>query len=190
MRTKWLIGATLFLLFFVAVVSCVSELRPWVNPEDFKIYVLNNTNYDPALARRLDGSYENIKPVIQGLNLDQPFFVITVADIETYDWGRQTITLTKDATQRMGDRWQFYHRIFVVTLGKDRLYGGLMTHQLSAERFEFPAISYDGYLTDQAGWEIRPVFDLRQYSELDPKLKAIIEVDAVHTLFRRLGKIR
>lgn len=190
MRTKWLISAILFLLFFVAIVSCISELRSRVNPEDFKIYVLSNSNYDPALARRLYGSYEDIEPVIQDLNLDQPFFVITATDIETYDWNEQTFILTKNATQRMGDRWQFYNRVFVVMLGKDRLYGGMMTHRVSAQRFEFPVISYNGYLADPVDLEIRPASDLRKYAKLDPKSKAIIEIDAVYMFFRRLGKIK
>jgi hypothetical protein len=181
MHTKWLIGATLFLLFFVAVVSCISELRPWMAPEDFKIYILNGF---------ITGSYEEVEPFIKSLSLDEPVFVITAADIETYDWGKQTITLTKGATQRMGSTWQIFEKAFVIMLGKDKLYGGVVAHIGSARRLDFPVIYAYNANNDQISLEIRPKHDFREYTRFDPKLKAIIEIDAVHTLFRRLGKIR
>jgi hypothetical protein len=180
----------LFSLFLVTIASCIPELKPQINEEDFKIYVLKDIFSDPTMRGKLNGSYEEVEPVIKDLSLDQPIFVITAADIEIYDWGQQTITLTKNATQRIGNPLQIEEKAFIIMLGKDKLYGGVVVGPGSARRLDFPVIYPYSPNKDQIELEIRPKHDFREYNEFDPKLKAIIEIDAVYTFFRNLGKIK
>jgi hypothetical protein len=119
-----------------------------------------------------------------------PVFVITAADIETYDWNEQRITLTKSATQRMGNVQRLEEKVFLTVLGKDKLYGGVVIFMGSARWLDFPVIYAHNVNDHQIDLEIRPKHDFREYTEFAPKLKAIIEIDVVHTLFRRLGKLR
>jgi hypothetical protein len=61
-------------------------------------------------------------------------------DVEIYDWRQQTLLLTEQASLRLRGS-DFMERIFVVTLGDERLYGGITLPFFSPRSMRCPVLT-------------------------------------------------
>ena len=88
----------------------------------------------------------DVWPQLDRVDLLHAPFVFTAADMRAYDWDHQEIWLNESAMLRIGraqaDRLLLdpVGRAFVVTLGDERLYGGVFYYEGGAAGIQFPVI--------------------------------------------------
>lgn len=121
----------------------------------FKIYVVDPSPFleirsGPGLPPGgiLSAPYEQL-PYEQGWwpqHLQQftlSEILIDDTDVEIYDWEEQKLILTEQATRRLreGPAYMDLGKIFVVRLGEERLYGGVLVSIFSPRAVRCPVIS-------------------------------------------------
>src|SRR3989339_247868 len=77
---------------------------------------------------------------------------ISDTDIESYDWNKQIITLTKEASNRIKenlskDKYDLFEKSFIVSLKGTKYYAGSILEVFSARAINYPVI----YIEDNAG---------------------------------------
>ena len=79
--------------------SAANSIRTVAPGEDFVIHILHEGwNDDPThLTYTVDESW----PLLSTIDLGHDFWDVKSADIETYDWANQVITLTKEASTKL-----------------------------------------------------------------------------------------
>jgi len=109
----------------------------------------------------------------------QTALVVSVDDIASYDWERQTLTLALSCTNAIVDRfWSPVRpkdpegflgmRAFVVTLDREAIYGGIFLRRISAMGIDYPVV-YPRWSGDQLELSIRPVHMIgRETTEFEP----------------------
>jgi hypothetical protein len=158
----------------------------------FKLYVLQQNQYDLLLGSELEKAW----PKLKGVELDKsPVLIITAEDIETYNWSQQKITLTPEATNRLDKvlwgKIAMSKNVFAVTFKGNWLYGGIVTEASSAAWVSYPVI-YPDVSGPQTILYLRPLTApvlIKNYEEFDPSVKEIIEIQPVHDFFSELGKL-
>ncbi len=123
---------------------------------------------------------------------------IAEADIQSYHWARQTLTLTQAATARLlkdlavsaspDAEFAFDHRAFIVATGADFVYGGVFLRPISPMGIAYPVIAADG-ASGQIVLSIRPrqgfVYgDPGRIADWGP-----IQNETIRARFRALGKL-
>ncbi len=128
-------------------------------------------------------------------------FSITESDIALYDWPAQEIYLTQRSAERFraillpGKRLShaLEMRPFVVTLGDQRLFGGVVLYLMSARGIGYPVLYIDE--TPKAfKLSLRPYQGgINNYRDsrqtMKPAMRQRIEFTAVRDRFRKLGKL-
>jgi hypothetical protein len=132
--------------------------------DTFRLIVLTEDWWDLQLGY----TYETALPNLEDADLSDPLFVIDMNQIESYDWTRQAITLTEEASsllidalpltaeQRDGVReltqlkeslgWgnpvenALYIHGFVVQVDGEFLYGGIFLDPMSQMAIDYPVI--------------------------------------------------
>ena len=131
--------------------------------ESFQLIILNQDWQD--FGRVYDS--EEALPLLMNADTSESLFVISLREIEHYDWDTQVITLTKDATGAlvsvldnaaqgeeaeaiMGLReslgWgnelerALYIRVFLVRVDSDTVYGGIFLNAVSQMAIDYPVL--------------------------------------------------
>lgn len=88
-------------IFAVILSSCssISTPRQSTPGTDFKIIILKENWFDLEIGYEA----EKAQSVLSSADMSQPVFVISKDQIEKYDWDLQTITLTSNATNELGE---------------------------------------------------------------------------------------
>ncbi len=128
----------------------------------FQLIILNEDWHDLQLRYEYNTAYPNLNAA----DKSNPLFTIGLAEIESYDWTWQAITLTPDATTRLIDvlpisdkdgvrslialkeslGWgnplenALYIHPFVVMVNDEMLYGGIFLDPMSQMAIDFPVI--------------------------------------------------
>ncbi len=128
----------------------------------FQLIILNEDWHDLQLRYEYNTAYPNLTAA----DKSNPLFTIGLAEIESYDWTWQAITLTPDATTRLIDAlplsdkdgvrslialkeslgWgnplenALYIHPFVVMVNDEMLYGGIFLDPMSQMAIDFPVI--------------------------------------------------
>lgn len=161
----------LFIRFFVLVglitglsFACSSKMESLPPDDSFQLIIFNRDWYDLNLGYQA----QNVLPVIYDLEESESLFVISLDNIEIYNWDQQTITLTEDATKELaialdnhvedseavealmgmrerlgwGNPWDhiLYTKTFLVKVDNTPLYGGIFLHAVSQMAIDYPVI--------------------------------------------------
>jgi hypothetical protein len=108
----------------------------------FQLHVLALTWLDLKPRYRMQDVWTQLAQV----DLGEAPFVFTDADLRAYDWDHQEIWLNEGAMTRIArtqaDRLLLdpIGRAFVVTLDRERLYGGVFYYEGGAAGIQFPVI--------------------------------------------------
>lgn len=158
----------------------------------FKLYILQQSRFELQLGNEREEVWSQLKKI----DLDKSYvLIITAEDIETYHWSEQKITLTQAATNRLDKAlWEeiaIHKQAFVVTFKGNWLYGGVVMEGGSAAGVSYPVI-YPDFSGPQTILYLRPVTSpvlIKKYRDIDPSLRAIIDIQPVHDFFSDLGKL-
>lgn len=156
-----------------------------------------------ASAQGIGQDWQTAWPILQLAYPSQVSYAITEYDVESYDWGKQVITLniavseailkqfnlTFDDCGTYREKECLSHRAFVVAYDSMPLYGGITfwPQPILPPRFQYPviypALSDEGHIT----FTIRPYKALnKDFSEEDWSL---IKDKKIEGLFDGLGKL-
>lgn len=154
---------TIALLICVALLTLPSKTQAQADTmPQFQLIVLNQDWHDLQLGYK----YITAQPNLNAADKSNPLFTIGLAEIESYDWTWQAITLTPDATTRLIDvlpisdkdgvrslialkeslGWgnplenALYIHSFVVMVNDEMLYGGIFLDPMSQMAIDFPVI--------------------------------------------------
>ena len=159
----------------------------------FQLHILKEGWVQLKLGYKREQSWT----VLEKMNLEDSEFVFTEKDIDVYDWTKQSVVLTSEASVRLRERFPkdkylpipLSQRGFVVTLEGEKFYGGIFLEPMSAMAISYPVI-YPDTSQDKIVFSIRPVHSvLDQYQSMNPSLKATIEIQRIHDFFLKLGKL-
>lgn len=105
-------------------------MRPFISGsgDEFRIY-LANERYSQTIK-------------LESLTLS-PEPILTARDITAYYWGKHRITYGEDAYQKLLAWGNLYNKLFVVTVGGERIYWGVFTSLISSMGYHNPAILLD-----------------------------------------------
>lgn len=162
----------------------------------FVLHILNKNWDDLGLGYTSERSW----PILQGNYKRILFLNITMQEIVKYQWMKQQITLTADASyaleesfrigpdQRTSTGSSLGLRAFVVTVGDQPAYGGIFLPRGSQMAIRYPVIyvSKDG--RGLITMDIRPVHSINEMDSSDPVWK-VIRQDSIRDLFARAGKL-
>lgn len=143
-------------------VACPSRRRPVHDNDSFRLIILNEN----WMSRDLGYEADHALSIIKALDTSSPLFTISLKEMEHYDWNRQQITLTDDATQRFAQSLEkagrltdgaeklkslknsmgwgnplqsaLYTRIFLVVFNKEIIYGGIFLDATSQMAINYP----------------------------------------------------
>ena len=110
--------------------------------DGFRLHVLTLVWTDLRHRYRMD----EVWPELACADLRNPAFVFTETDLRAYDWDHQEIWLNQPAIDRFVHArpdqrsWSIPAHAFVVTLGEERLYGGVFYDEHGAAAIRFPVI--------------------------------------------------
>jgi hypothetical protein len=121
------------------------------NPKggDFKVFLLDPESsheiiYNSPLSIYSEYGEEWRNFIANNTKPSQLF--VSDSDVDTYDWKKQELTLTSEASKRLcpdpSAEAKFYQRIFFVALRTQRLYGGVTLEYISHVAAKVPVISF------------------------------------------------
>jgi hypothetical protein len=190
-----LIAALAALLIMVGVGACAqTPAAPAPAGAAFSIIVPEGSWDSLQLGYDLQPAYAKLRGLANGKRAA----TIGEADIESYHWSRQTLTLTASASTRLlkelaspvspAAEFAFDHRAFVVALGTDFVYGGVFLRAISPMGVEYPVIAADS-VNGRVVLTVRPrqgiaLGDPGRIPDWGP-----IQNVAIRARFRALGKI-
>ena len=190
-----IIAALTAFLFSVGLGACAPiPTAPIPSGQPFSIIVLEGSWDSLQLGFAADPAYAKLRTQIGSPRAA----TIAEADILSYQWARQTLTLTQAATARLlkelavsaspDAEFAFDHRAFIVATGADFVYGGVFLRPISPMGIAYPVIAADG-ASGQIVMTVRP----RQgFVNGDPGRIADwgpIQNEAIRARFRALGKL-
>jgi hypothetical protein len=179
MATKFC--STLFCIMTVLLTTSALQADSVAQGDpEFKLIILRQDWLELGLRY----TYAEALPKLEEVDLADSLMVITLDDIETYDWIWQTITLTEEATtnllvaltssQEPGDGIQalndlkaslgwgnpleraLYTQAFVVMLDDKLLYGGIFLDAISQMAIDYPVIRSE-IKDDRVVFHIMPI---------------------------------
>lgn len=178
---------------------------------EFKIFLLDPESshelmYDSSLS--IYSEYSDAWRNYITNNTKPSELLISDLDVETYNWKKQELTLTSDASKRLcpdpATEAKYNQRVFFVALGKNRLYGGITLEYISHVAAKVPVISFlptymekdrkTGDPRMRRTLVIQSHFAQQIPSNFDPNLvvesgNEITRIDAIRNYFSRLNKL-
>lgn len=159
----------------------------------FKLIILDD-DWDHLLYRTY--SLKDSWAVLQKVDLAHSPLTVSGADIATYAWSSQEMTLTEEASKKLAAVFagpafpdSVSHRCFVVTLDGRRLYGGIFLEPWSAMGIGFPVV-YVVANGSQFALLVRPYHaSLVEYRSFSPSAKSEIEIPEIRAFFAQQGKL-
>ena len=149
--------------------SCDKEksLEPGAN-DNFAIYIASDYIFDVD-TRDEDGT------LVDTLNLLQPAFLST-SDITSYSWEKHLITYPDPVWERLQTWGNLLRRMFVVTVGDERIYWGGFKDVLDSSGCQNPVISLwprhpDGRNTTPSSLLIKRAYPGYEGDPEDPDLR-------------------
>jgi hypothetical protein len=139
-------------------------------------------------------------PILQGNYRRMLFLNITMQEIVKYQWMKQQITLTADASyaleesfgigpdQRPSTGSSLALRAFVVTVDDQPAYGGIFLPRGSQMAIRYPVIYVGKDSNGLITMDIRPVHSITEIDSSDQIWK-VVRKDSIRDLFARTGKL-
>jgi hypothetical protein len=190
-----LVAALAALLIMVAVGACAqTPAAPAPAGGAFAIILPEGSWDSLQLGYSLEPAYAKLR----GLAGGKRAATISEADIETYHWSRQTLTLTASASTRLlkdlaspvspAAEFAFDHRVFIVTLGTEFVYGGVFLRPISPMGIAYAVIAAD----DTSGRIVLTIRPRQGFLNGDPGRITDwgpTKNEAIRERFRALGKL-
>lgn len=173
-----------FLVILLSIISCnaAGEETQMKKDSEFQLAVLDQRI--KIFPKGLGQDWQTAWPVLQTAYPSNVAYIISEHDIDNYDWSKQIITLTSQASTTILERFYvsaidcenndnkkacLLSRAFVVVYQGSPLYGGIfLADQPMAARFQYPII-YLIFTTDEhVAFIIRPYTSItKTYGEDD-----------------------
>ena len=193
-RPALIAGLTAILITLALGACAQTPTVPAPAGQPFSIIVLAGSWDSLQLGYAADPAYAKLRTQMGGPRAA----TIAEADIQSYHWARQMLTLTQAATARLltelavsaspDAEFAFDHRAFIVATGADFVYGGVFLRPISPMGIAYPVIA-----ADDAGGQIVLTLRPRQgFVNGDPGRIADwgpIQNEAIRARFRALGKL-
>ena len=172
-------------------------MTPRTAGDGFGLFVLEN----PLPGSGMGLAPEDSWTLLSKADLGASQFAVSGADVASYDWKNQTLTLTVEATRRLASAFPgpflsevLDYQCFVVTLYGQTLYGGIILGQGSAMDIEFPSIfvsvvSIGSESERQVVFSIRPTNTNREFASFPESVRSQFQIPEVHDYFAGLGKL-
>jgi hypothetical protein len=164
--------------------------------ESFALHILDKNWDDLGLGYTSEKSW----PVLQSNYKRMTFLNLTLQDIMNYEWVKQQITLTADATVALKERLKIGPdegpsvgsslalRAFVVTADGQPAYGGIFLPRGSQMAIRYPVIYIGKDSNGLITMDIRPVHSIIEMDNSDPVWK-VVRQDSIRDLFAKAGKL-
>ena len=130
--------------------------------DTFQLFILDESWY----SMKLGYDAKQATPILMNADTSDSLFVISLDDIEQYDWDTQVITLTKEATEQLiialgkathgeevnltnmyadfgyGEELELllYTKVFIVKVNDQPLYGGIFLNSISQMAIDYPVL--------------------------------------------------
>jgi hypothetical protein len=149
-------------LFLILLPICASACSAAPQTNRFQLFILKQDWHELDLGYDAQGAFS----ILEAIDTSDNLFIVSLKEIEVYDWERQTITLTEDATQKLASAlvsegelgeeatamvnmrkslgWgnpfehALYAKAFVVRAEGDSLYGGIFLDAVSQMAIDYP----------------------------------------------------
>ena len=179
----------LLLLFFCSMLTGCSTIKP--DTDVFRIDILQGD----VTSLKLGYEYSEACKIIQA-NEEQILLTIEEGDIESYDWQNQVIALTETGSLKLEPYLSdilIVKNAFVVRLGEQKQYGGVVIEEGSAMAIRYPVIYISTENATNYKLIIRPIhgilhqsIGLEDYALAD---RQIIELTAIYNRLKKAGKL-
>jgi hypothetical protein len=142
--------------------TCPSRRVPVQDNDSFRLIILN----DDWMSENLGYEADHALSTIKALDISNTLFTISLKEIKHYDWDRQQITLTEDASLSLAQSLEkagrltdgaeklkslknsmgwgnplqsaLYTRIFLILLNQEIIYGGIFLDATSQMAINYP----------------------------------------------------
>jgi hypothetical protein len=189
------IAALAAVLVTVAMGACAqTPTTPAPSGQPFSIIVLDGSWDSLQLGYSAEPAYAKLRSMAGGPTAA----TISEREVEVYDWARQTLTLTSAASGRLladlrvsaapAAEYAFDHRVFVVALGAEFVYGGVFLRPISPMGIAYPVIAAD----DASGRIVLTLRPRQGFLDGDPSRIADwgpIKNEAIRARFKAPGKL-
>lgn len=164
--------------------------------KSFTLHILNEDWNSLDLRYSLETAW----PILKNVYRHNTVAEVTDRDITKYDWVRQQVTLTTDASQALKTKFKIGvnntlslnfgtpHRAFVAVVNGKPQYGGVFLELGSAMGVRYPVIYINEDKNGLITMDIRPVHSINELDTSDPIWK-IVRQDCIHDIFAREGKL-
>jgi hypothetical protein len=169
-------------------------------PDAFALHVLNDDFQTLGLGYTLDKAW----PILKQAYTSSTRAKLVLGDVETFDWGSQTMTLTLSASNALKAAFNIHnrvelsnafgrpHRAFVVVVKRVPRYGGIFLEPGSQMALRYPVIYVDEDDDGKVLLTIRPIHTvgdaLIKLSESDPLWKTIKQ-EQIRDILGKAGKL-
>ena len=166
------------------------------NCESFAIHILDD-NWDNL---HLGYTHEKSMPILQRIYKYRSYIDITIQDIVRFDWRKQQVILSIEATDSLKkkfkidfDKQSVSHlsmalRAFVVTVDGQPAYGGIILPRGSQMAIRYPVIYIGQDSNGRITMDIRPLHSIFEMESSDPAWN-IVRQDCIRDVFERVGKL-
>lgn len=163
-------------------------------PGSFSVHILTETWDSLRLGYKTEKSW----PILMKIYKHTTVVEVTSLDIAKYDWVKQQITLTADATAVLKKRFKAgvkgsfpdlgtLHRAFVVTVDGEPAYGGVFLDRISPMAIKYPVIYINEDKNGLITMDVRPMHSYKLRAS-EPTWK-VIQQERIHDFFVNAGKL-
>lgn len=179
----------LLLLFLCSLIT--GCFAPKAEIDVFRIDILQGDIHSLKLGYEYNESWN----IIQTSD-EQVLLTIDESDIENYDWQNQVITLTETGSMKLEPYLPdilITKNAFIVRLGDQKQYGGVVIEEGSAMAIRYPVIYISTESATNYKLTIRPLHEISHQSDglqgFDLADRQIIEIAGIYDRLKQAAKL-